>query len=287
MTIFSIIKIWVRPSFILFILMIELNVWYASSQEATPEPIPLIASVDEWQEILMPTQVCSLPCWWNVYPGETTLQEAKEDLEQRLEGYVWLDWTTDKGNYEGIIAYPENPIDRESLPRVEVYKPFGLTLQADKDGVVDIISIGFSEAVPLEQRIVWKYFEPVNLITEYGTPDYIRTDLRQTETGLAGVSLILHWEDIDFAVAYDITLSFMEGTSKSGQPLCFNMDTVTGFSINLQHPENERLIEELSGEGWIIGTQALDEISDLTEEEFADILIENEGCLPVDLPIEN
>ncbi len=271
----------------LFSSLLYADISQVSSQESDTQLVPLVASLEEWQEVLKPTEDCPLPCWWGIYPGITTLDEAKRIIGETLEGQTWLTWASNE-DYESIVAFPENPVENGwELSKAEIYKPFGLIIQGDENNMVDIILLGFSDSLSIEHRQVWKYFEPVNLIDIYDTPSLVRTSLHRISGELVGVELILYWDDIDLGVGYDITFSYQEGTSEVGGPLCFKTNTLSSLGVYFQNANSPRPLEDLVSDTRTISTRPLSEITELSEEEFTAVFVENEGCIPTDFPIKD
>ncbi|MBI4731954.1 MAG: hypothetical protein HY781_07490, partial [Chloroflexi bacterium] len=96
-------------------------------------PIPTLSPDDAYARIaamLNSTSNCQLPCWWGIYPGLTTLQEAY-DLISPLRGvgdYKYFSAT------DGGVAFFSYPVGSEII-----YMDLGLTSLPGRN-TVDIIT---------------------------------------------------------------------------------------------------------------------------------------------------
>lgn len=125
----------------LIILGVSCQVNYTS----TPIPSPTSETPSNWWISWLAQPVCKPPCWQNITPGATTINEAVSILESMPEIKITykakdgIDWTFSKNE--------------------------GGTLTATKEGIVDTIWIGSKS----DQKLLLK-----SSVAAYNSPEYVK-----------------------------------------------------------------------------------------------------------------
>lgn len=265
----------------------------ALAYQPTPTAIAMPASADVWHEILRPTEDCPLPCWWDITPGETTVDEAIEVLRNRFASFRLLGWQTTPYFY-GNTTIPG--IDLQEAGTTNEMLVISLATRSIDDEIIDALefSMLYGPNEPEANEHIFEYFEVVDLVDVYGVPEHISVLTVNIEDQDKIFFIILYWEELGFSISYDFEFSIWyeesrEGISPLSQP-CFNIDALStvrnssAMQVTLLHPENDVDLSNLVYPPPIYGTPVF-EATGLSNEEFTSLLLENDGCLPADLHV--
>jgi hypothetical protein len=257
--------------------------YISAYQLSTPTQVPPETSLDEWTQIMMPVEECLLPCWWTILPGKTSADEVENILTNRFQSlliqrYVEIGTDLDTFLVDNFIA---------TVDKRDTTVPIVVLLIHANDGIVEDITV----ASPPGERVgtafapAWEYYNIENAPKNLGIPDAIRIAGYPTSTGTSVYYLMFIWRELGLIIDFErLSPQATGATPEPNIPICFHTTSLNQITIKLQSPTSERTLEELG----IYGTAASEDISlvtDFTPEEFIQILEENEGCLPPDLPI--
>lgn len=250
----------------------------------TPTPIPQNAALEDWISILTPTTQCPLPCWQSIIPGDTTLDEAESILLAKFDGI--------ESKRLSINAAQENMSVTKFRMRLEntPNETSGFVMCAYFEATNDVVknitltSMEDSMVGSNETILAWEAFSIRNTLHNYGTPDVVQTYLEQTSDGLIGNSLWLYWEDYGLAVEYREDL-VVPSAGIPNAPICYNLENLDYLRVWLQEPNNINSLLDTTST-FSLGIKNLAEISDISNQEFRQILLNNNGCLPTNLPVD-
>jgi hypothetical protein len=115
----------------------------------TPLPSATLETSSNWWTAWLAQQICKPPCWQNITPGVTTIQEAESILENspqikiKFQSKDGIDWTFIKNKDESG------------------------TLKATEDGIVRVIWLGSAS----DRKLLLK-----PIVSSYGSPEYVHPD---------------------------------------------------------------------------------------------------------------
>jgi hypothetical protein len=252
-------------------------------QPPTPTQVPSGIPVSEWATAMMPTEDCSLPCWWGIHPNETRTDKIASISSVRFEGikgrqFIERDTERDTFLFQNFIGTVDE--SQASIPVVAL-------LIHVKDGMVEDIwaTSPAGATVGTAFAPAWDYFSVENAPRNLGIPDSIRIVGHQSSDGLRAHYLMFIWRELGTLIEYRILYpQAAGGTPQPHTPICFNTSELEYIGVRMQSPTSERTLEELAQEG-MSGGKDISVVTDFTPEEFIQILEANEGCLPSDLPI--
>lgn len=231
----------------------------------TLTPLPPDASLEDWITAYTPSEECPLPCWWGIIPGETSYAEALEIAASRHIEHISYGPVQDHPiQIAGVWYFPTE------IESIESQIMLGLSGES-------VEYVGLLGSHPL-----LTYFSLLNMLNQYGVPSHIRLDAGRIDQNVLASMLLLDWENISTSVGYFYFTGFAE--SPAPPPYCFTFENAAiyvfphkpGFTMptTIVFPDaTENSLRPLS------------EISDYTNAEFAQILLNNHGCLPNDLEI--
>ena len=242
----------------MLVLVAILGVKLTSAQTPTDEPPS--HPLEPYFEL---ESVCDFPCWWDIHPGETDAQTAIDIMTSPPYNFTLIgdDPIEERDSLGFENRIPESKRD-EYGPAVYAYVSFVL-----ENGIVERIHV-WPRVLELSEP-----FWLTNILTEYGTPDVMRIFAYHVpDYGFMANHPFFYWRDLGMAISYS---GFYE-------ELCFQI----GVNELVLHRPGEPLplltyLDATEGE-----LPLITEISDLTNEEFTQILLDNEGCLPDDLPVD-
>jgi hypothetical protein len=255
---------------------------FSAAQGLTPSataPVPP-TTVEAWRPFFEPTVECLLPCWWGIVLGQTNIQEAQLLLLQAIPAFEDAQSPFNiprLPNEAGFVQTVGTLIDDEINPL-----RFSLTL-GSTNGVVDVISMGGSIAD------ITDYFDLFNLLEIYGTPSSIRLGADQTgpgERGLTASRLLVEWKTIGLAIPYR-RREIINASGASPVPFtpqCFNHTDVI-YTVTLHDPQKTLRLDEIT-DADERSLRRIEEVTDYSIEEFVQLLINNNGCLPSDLLVD-
>lgn len=217
------------------------------------------------EDPFIPDENCQLPCWWGIVPGETTLVEADQILTQM--GINERSFGSGETFLTGYGIYPEIPSITSEETRIYAHVP------ADENGNIQYFHISSTNAKS-------GYLKTVSLLSNMGVPDRIYLYAEQTEKlGLLADNMVIYWDTIGI-----VTVNVRDYFLPLESPICLG-GSQSGFSVTMYQPSTyvslDQINQYLEGGLWLIT-----DISDFTNAEFAQLLIDNDGCLPPNLPVD-
>jgi hypothetical protein len=240
-----------------------------------PSPISPNAPIEVWEALLEPTEGCPLPCLWGIVPGQTSFENVQPSIQSRFPYVEIFGGVAEYPPYQGMV-FENFTYQSTNLPMSEL-SDIGLLDIYATNGVVDLITLissDNSEPNFPEPLQAWDYFLPVNMITLYGPPDVIYLYAEQKET-LISTHLSFYWDQ-------GIEVSYIKFGLETIP--CYGAGQILGYVVRLTNPGNlERIF--LQNDPASYGLRRLDEISNYTNAEFAQLLVDNQGCLPSDLAV--
>jgi hypothetical protein len=140
--------------------------------QSTPTPIPKFAAAEVWHEILRPTDDCPLPCWWNITPGETTVEEAIEILGNLFASFRLLGWQTTP-YFDGNTTI--SGIESQEAGTTNDMAVISLATRSSDDEIIDALEFYmlYGPNEPEANEYIFEYFEVVHLFDVYGVPEHI------------------------------------------------------------------------------------------------------------------
>jgi len=271
------------------------NSVHGQSEPSTPIPVAL--SPGMLIDILQPTVACQIPCWWDIVPGVTTIDQAKQMLEYKFGSIVKR---TFQGRYDAtheryylIELYSSNEtINRQVTPSFESmdheFLPvLFLHILSKPDNIVSSISLGsggFYLKWLDKPDTIWKDFEIINFLDTYGVPNTIRVRTMPTVEGEKIFYMHLYWDEVGLGAIYDFDGEMWTEAQEHGiLPLtsaCFNfanLDQSEFYFVSPGQENNRPSIIRLEG------SQTITELTGLSNREFTEILRENDGCIPAEM----
>lgn len=261
---------------------------FASSLEADkqvhyPTSTPKFEEVHSeiGQTILYPQAGCEIPCWWNIIPGETEITDVQPILERSFQNLEFNLQEYDDGTISSFVSGFESlyPSDEQS-PSKNPFMSFTANTILNSDKVAYMLLLG--RIFPNETTktfATWNYFSATNLIETFGIPDSAYIMTKPSEKGLIANNLRLYWNEIGLGVFYRRCRTGLceDIINESDQPACFNLDSLVDIVVSFENPNDSLSLEEILSserhEGAING-------SAITIEEFSEILLSNNDCLP-------
>jgi hypothetical protein len=232
-------------------------------------------SLEEWQTVFHPAEECELPCWLGIVPGTTSLNQAADIILARFEGLRDPRERDDPTPERMAFIGPGMNLDGSGELLVRVTS---IDLKAD-DGIVQVIETDFvGDAVNAGE-----YFTLTDMLDIYGVPDLVMMEAWQDEeVGLLALSLVLDWQSVGLSISYDRTY---EAVNLGGLD-CFHFDQLSGIEVYLYLP-GELTVQTAADEGDYVNRfpDELSKISDLSNVDLVEILLQHDGCLPNNLRV--
>jgi hypothetical protein len=195
---------------------------------------------------------CLAPCFWGVIPGQTTLEEARQNLA-----------------YLGIQPQYTNTLDNKEYYDSSYTFDYGLSISlllATQDGIVQNLVVNITPE--LQQPGVprgWLVYSPESLIARYGTPSRVDFFLGRREP--PRYSMQIYFETVDLIIQYgSFDITFVPGGIRIC-PLDDQYDSIrVWLGKNPEHPPGIAV--------------PLEKATSLTTEEFAELMVGNpkEAC---------
>jgi hypothetical protein len=110
---------------------------------------------------------------------------------------------------------------------------------------------------------------------------YLEQDPRDI---LVGTSIWLQWESLGFAIGYERYSEVWEGEERTDTDLCFSLEHIFYLKLIIYAPEDNEVYSTILTESQR-SLRPITEISELSNADFSDLLMENKGCLPANLPV--
>ncbi|MEA3440385.1 MAG: hypothetical protein U9R58_08890 [Chloroflexota bacterium] len=229
-----------------------------TSPSPTLTPPPTLLPEQAEDTIRKMIQEPTAPCFWEICPGQTTLEEAV-NIFTHLGLYVERTNTRDGKEYYYVTSSLESDLGFDTL----------LIIQ---DGVVKTLELYIDpeteqEDVPRE----WLAYSPETLIRHYGTPSML--DFSVSGGPRSGYIIVMYFDEVDLIVEY---ISFKDSYQKTTNSfrLCPLTDQFWSIHIWLgKHPE------DIPNPGIILG-----DATSMTLEEFSELMIGYADDACIDIP---
>jgi hypothetical protein len=164
-------------------------------QTGTPFPtLGATQSIEAILESLYKPESCSVPCFWGIIPGETTIREARN-----LLSYLRLSLKFIVAD-DGIRYYEANC-------KLETGLSILLGL-AEKNDVIQNLRVSISPKNDNEMQTQreWKAYSPETMINQYGPPSEVHFFLSQTPAEDMGPKpwyvIVMYFDAVDLIVEY-------------------------------------------------------------------------------------
>lgn len=268
----------IATCFIIAILKVDIEQSTPTSAQEPMSPtlVPANTTLEDWQDILRPSENCLLPCLWGLIPGKTTLPEVAFTLFQ---------------NFEGVRVGNDFFLENNSLLTTTFFYDFEGTERLFetqfhfRNRTLEFIFIRYN--MKFDSTIeAMNYFSIRNLVQEYGVPDSIRIQANASNEGLVANHLQFYWRDIGLYVYYDRCEDNCEDFSNtSSSDVCFQLSNLSTLTVGLYDPAAAQTLEDLMTQQRY--ESEVIEILGLTNQEFIDLIVQENYCLPFDLPISS
>jgi len=269
------------------LVLVFASIGLATSRKAHYKIVPRSTSAAEWQALLQPYEGCELPCWWGIRPGmqyaavEAMMPRILPDYDidysyAEIDGTAYL-----STEYEEHGVYAAGEIVQPLYFSVS----FPVAFQRNGTATYSAMRMDFAGDHAEEARPIANYFRPSNLIAEYGTPDVIKTDMTLSDESFAVKILMFYWEVAGLFVKYDIGASATEELSEKNGSYCFGPEYLTNLRIFLTNSDDQQAVNKVFGRIFpapFTPPPDLNRISDMSYDDFAAILTDNDDCLSAD-----
>jgi len=164
-------------------------------------------------ELMLNEGDCKLPCWWEVTPGQTTVQVASERFTS--QGIPWNEGDVVLGNF----------------PRAGVRSQFIV----DGDIVQQIVTTGTRDHYDLANRFteIWQHYTIENMLEQYGMPSHVFISPPVfVEVGTPNnYDLLLYFMSSDALMNFSITADYLEEEEKDR--ICADFENVQSIYLKL------------------------------------------------------
>ncbi len=177
---------------------------------------------------------CKLPCWWGIVPGETTLTETLQFLNEIGESAAPIPQS------DGTVVYDAGGFD---LEKMKIYNSVSFY---EKSGLIDAISIR-SEGHNLEGFLqVWDPYKPQQIIQKYGKPSriWINSSYSYGNSKRRGYDLLIFYDNLGILIAYSGIVKF--DSIYHICPWFDQAEDIQTIKMYLQSPENPLPLERLT-----------------------------------------
>ncbi|RLF31751.1 MAG: hypothetical protein DRM98_05085 [Thermoplasmata archaeon] len=216
----------------------------------THTPLPTLTAEERYvyvQERLATNGGCELPCWWGITPGESTWQEAKDQLPHRHFQF-WF-------------------------PEVPIHYDVHLNL-TEEDGTVQSIKVQSYCFACDRFTEDWSRYSLDQVLSRYGVPSQVRIILALPVDagGPIYYRLYVFYNDLGFGIIYEGPAVKQNGLLHT----CFSFNYIT---LWLQSPESSIPLEHaINQDEWSL-TVPLEEATGFTVEEFYEAFRHPDACL--------
>ena len=253
----------------IFSLQPPISADYGLQQTTTPEHAEELENARIITELIS-DESCQLPCFWGFEVGEDDIDLSKAKIEENLNNVDFRETT----------VYAEPP-----------FNVLGVTLRTnskfsdwDLEGDVNLFLIfdpqtDFLSQVNLhiyqssDSYVNWQPYSPATILEKYGYPD--RIGFRLNDDKWTCYWLILHYDSIGLKIEYTVPIMLDSTAHTRETELICNTFQIDEITIELYH--ETRFAPEISD----IGVDWLDEVSDLTIEEFTSMFSQLNWCITV------
>lgn len=241
--------------------------------------------VDIWEPLLRPNENCQLPCWWGIHPGISSEIEVMAILNNIFTEARITPTMNNEINRRQTRA---STFRFDGYP--DVVSPVSVSVTYDDNETVEYISLrsGDRHTFGVETQLAWSYFDIRVTLGQYGTPSSIELFAWKPapEWGVVIDHLWLYWDALGLAIEYNACRGACDNNEpEHGEPVCYNLEEIAGLHLFLLSPESQLTLYDIT-QYWIRQSRPLQDVSDLTNAEFVQILLNNNGCVPADIPID-
>jgi len=232
---------------------------------------PASSEVEKLWQTALESPICSLPCWWNVVPGETQWFEAQTELDDIA---IQPDtYTTSRG----VILHD----DTFHFFDLNIYNTIELV---EKEGTIESIAIR-TEGLrnPNGFRTLWAQYFPEATLQKYGVPSKVVLQTFQNTVQPADLltkfyELKLFYDPLGFVILYK---GKIENIPEYLVCPTFSGNLIEEIDINLQSPASELPLESLLAEqgGQPESAYSLLDAANLTVQQFHDLLLQPNSSL--------
>ncbi len=238
----------------------------------------IIADKDEIKQYLdtFPSleQDCSLPCWWGVEPGKTTVTQMKKNFHV-LSLELQHDEREDQLNKYSLEFLPLEQGNLLFTTRITYFDDY------DPDEAIDWVAVS-SNRVEEDRNIfldLWEKFSPENIVQSFGTPSEIRIETYSTVWESAGIEnisyklffiyqesgfLIVYGGSITYETDYKICPNFSDSGNLGESIEIYTAPSNSSYSLqDLKAYLNDNLFGAYSD-----ANKSLESVSSFTIEEF-------------------
>ncbi|KAA3646527.1 MAG: hypothetical protein DWQ07_09975 [Chloroflexi bacterium] len=211
---------------------------------------------------------CYLPCWWGIQPGITQWNGLRDVLGP-LGWLQSLDVIND-GRYEIIET-----VNQDNFPNL------GLSFYSLGQDTIQYVRIGAEMAYPPESQFYYEEFEKAwsryslaAILTEYGKPNKVSVYLQPgiiEQGGSWEYQIYLIYEDRGIFTRYTFENSISYDPSADEYRVCPHNEDLTSVGLYLKPPADSTSFSEVMeyiGRSYLGDTKLLEDISDLSVEEF-------------------
>jgi hypothetical protein len=169
-----------------------------TSTSTPPTMLPPTLTADEEvelvSELMLPEDSCPLPCWWNIVPGKTTIEEAQASLF----GIGAERWESDLDHTYFELKLGQKDGSGFLHPDQMSFRLY------HEDGIVTALRVSswrfaFPEQTLFDEQ--WESYGVTSILDNYGMPSEVHL-LRSPNPAEALYELILTYNDRHFQINY-------------------------------------------------------------------------------------
>lgn len=239
----------------------------------TPSPVPTLSQSERQlylKEHLPTNNNCLLPCWLGITPGKTRWNEARAFFS-----YLGIDRMGEVGLENGGIFHPLGGFDFEEPT---IYHRFSIVEREELVNGIFLVIEG--DRAPVEFQIVWKLYNPGNLLREYGVPSRVWFETQSQSLGdRHGYELLIAYDNKGIIVRYQGLLKQI-GTNFQVCPRFEEDKDITDIEVYLQAPDDPQPVEEFGGiadyQFLFDRGKRIEEAAGLSEKQFYELFTQNE-----------
>jgi len=239
---------------------------------STLTPFPLLATEDlenKIFELLRTNNGCDLPCWWGITPRESSWENAKRLL-------LYLRFSVSRPRNVKLLNH-YSVFEGEDIP----YLFIGF-IELNR-GVVDALIIQTGASIYSRSfQDDWARYDPANIISRHGLPSrvVVRSESLIAEPPIPitkPYSIYFFYDELGFYIRYAGDVEF-----KPVYRFCPSFgpggNLVDNIEIAMSRINGENSLDELTSGVLILPEyyKALEDITDLTVEEFAELYSDDE-----------
>lgn len=207
-----------------------------ASVPTTPTPISTLTAEQIRAFVVSALQDprrCELPCWWNIVPGETTWETARNSFIQ--QGLGWIE----NAGQDGMtfrISYPDHPNPFTYRVDVNLLAKNGSVQSMSIKGEGGLISNHFAQD--------WRLYSLKEILMQYGQPSHVLLAIALPHESGANsfYTLSVFYQQQGFGIAY----GGIADESGSKVHVCPALEQVSDIRLWLQSPTSKTSIDRLA-----------------------------------------